>query len=411
MRAALRRLRAHPWLSGGTAVVLLAGAATGVYFGTRNSPANAATASTRTVTVTTGTVKQSVSATGTLAPAHEEQLNFLVSGQVTGVSAVTGARVHKGQALATINSAALAASKAQAQASVASAQAKVDSDESSGATSTQTDADTAALTAAKNQLASARSQLAEATLTSPIDGVVAAVNLTVGQSVSGSASGSGNGGSGNGGSGNGGSGSGGSDATSAQVLVISTDSWLVNASVDASSVGLLKTGEQAQLTVTGADATVYGTIASIGLVSSSSSSGTASYPVVVDVTGSPAGLHDGADVTASLIYKQVTGLVIPTTALHRNTDGSEYVEQVKNGTTVHTTVHVGLSAGGESQITSGLSEGDQVQVEIPQISRSGASNGQTGRNGFGGGNFPGGVILPGGGKFPGGLNRVVNGGN
>ncbi len=59
--------------------------------------------------------------------------------------------------------------------------------------------------------------------------------------------------------------------------MISTDSWLVNATVDATSVGLIKAGEQAQLTVTGASDTIYGTIASVGLISSSTS-GTAELP-------------------------------------------------------------------------------------------------------------------------------------
>lgn len=123
MRAALRRLRAHPWLCAAIAFVLAAGGVAGGYFGTRGTAASAATAQTRTETVTTGTVKQTVSATGTLAPAQEEQLNFLVSGQVTTVAATTGQKVRKGQALATVDSAALAAAQAQARAQVASAQA------------------------------------------------------------------------------------------------------------------------------------------------------------------------------------------------------------------------------------------------------------------------------------------------
>jgi multidrug efflux pump subunit AcrA (membrane-fusion protein) len=81
MRAVLRRVRAHPWRSGVAAVVLVAAAGVGTYFGTRGDPASAATASTRTQTVSTGTVKQAVSATGTLAPAQQENLNFAVSGQ------------------------------------------------------------------------------------------------------------------------------------------------------------------------------------------------------------------------------------------------------------------------------------------------------------------------------------------
>ena len=322
-------------------VLALAGAGTGTYLSVSGgSSASAQQATTTTQTVSTGTIRQSVSATGTLAPAKEEDLNFAAAGSVTKVAVKTGQHVTKGQVLAKVDSAALASAVAQAKSSVASARSKVDDDETNSASATQLSADKTALTAAKNQLASAKTQLADATLRSPITGAVAAVNLTVGQTVSGGSSNS--------------SAQGSDSSSTAQVLVISTDKWIVNATVDASSVGLIKTGDQAQLTVTGADQTVYGTIKSIGLVSSSTS-GTASYPVVVDVTGTQKGLHDGASVTATLIYKQLSNvLVIPQTALHRNSDGSTYVEQVVNGKTVQTTVKTGLSSGGQVQIKSGL---------------------------------------------------------
>jgi multidrug efflux pump subunit AcrA (membrane-fusion protein) len=378
---------------------VLAAAGVGIYAGTSGS--SAAAAPTTTVqTVATGTIKQSVSATGTLAPTSTENLNFSVSGQVTSVAVKAGQKVAKGQKLATIDSAALAASVAQVEATVANDQAKVDDDASTGATDTQTAADTAALTAASNQLTSAKAQLAAATMTSPIDGVVATVDLSVGQSVSGSSSSStGSSGAGStGGAGGAGGAAGGtgaaatssSSSTTAQILVISTDAWIVNASVDSTSVGLIKTGEQAQLSVTGATGTVYGTIASIGLVSSSTG-GTASYPVVVDVTGSPAGLYDGANVTATLIYKQLTNvIVIPATALHRNSAGGEYVDKQVNGTSVQTTVQVGIASGGQTQIVSGLAAGDKIVVAVPQVTGRTGGTGTGGAGGAGGG-FGGGA--------------------
>jgi macrolide-specific efflux system membrane fusion protein len=415
-----RTIKRHPWISAIVVALVLVGAGLGTYFGTRDDNAAAATATTTTETVNTGTIRQTVSATGTLAPANQENLNFSVSGQVTRVSVSEGQRVTKGQTLATINSAALSAAVAQAESTVASDQARLDDDNSNSASDTQIAADQAALTAANNQLDTAQQQLASATLTSPIDGIVATVNLTVGQSVSGSGGNNGNSNNGNSNNGNGNSGgdgnngngnssgsndsSNGSNSSDPQFLVISTNSWIVNASVDANSVGLIKVGNQAQLSVTGASDTVYGTIASIGLVSSSSSSsGTASYPVVIDVTGTPSGMHDGADVTATLIYKQLSNvLVVPTLALHRNASGGTYVEQVKNGKTVQTTVQPGIASGGQTQIVSGLSAGDQIVV--PQIR---IGNGT--RNGNGNetrGNFPGGgqFQIPGGGEFvvPGG---------
>jgi macrolide-specific efflux system membrane fusion protein len=413
MKAMFRRLRGHPWWTTVVVAVVVVGAGAAVFAGTRSSSA-ATAAPTTTQTVATGTIKQSVSTTGTVAPTSQENLNFSVSGQVTAVKVKVGQTVTKGQTLATVDSASASASVAQAKATVASDQAKVDDDDTNGATDTQTAADQAALTAANNQLTSAKTQLAAATMTSPIDGVVASLDLTVGQSVSGSASsGSGTGTSGSGGTGatgGGGGAAGGSTSSSSstsstpQILVISTDSWIVNATVDASSVGLIKTGDQAQLTVTGATATVYGTIYSIGLVSSST--GTASYPVVVAVTGSPSGLHDGAAATGTLIYKQLSNvLVVPTTALHRTSSGGEYVEKSVNGKAVQTTVKVGVSSGGQTQITSGLAAGDKIIV--PQVQFGGGANRSSGTTGGTTPGFPGGGA---GGGFGGGAGGGFGGG-
>lgn len=370
-------------------VIVLVGTGLGIYFGFSggSTPAAAAT-TTRTETIATGTIKQSVSASGTLAPAQDDSLSFSSSGVVTSVSATVGQAVTKGQALATINSASLAATVAQDQATVASDQAKVDDDTTNDVTAAQLAADKAALTAAQNQLVSAQTALAGATLISPIDGVVAAVGLTVGQSVSGSSSG------GTGATG----GSTTSTTSSSAIEVISTSSWLVNASVDATSVGLIQANDQAQLTITGSTAAVFGTISSIAVVSSSTS-GTASYPVVIAVTGSPTGLHDGEAVTATLIYKQLTNvIVVPTEALHRSSSGSEYVEKMVNGKAVQTTVVVGIASGTQTQVTSGLVAGDVVQIQQAVRTGTGTGTGATTRQSGTTGGFPGG----GTGGFPAG---------
>ncbi|MCW2498209.1 biotin/lipoyl-binding protein [Jatrophihabitans sp.] len=413
MNSTLRRLRSRPWLAASVLAVIVAAAAVGTYFGTKgdSSASAASTAATvSTQTVSTGTITQSVAATGTLAPAEDENLNFAVSGTVTSVAVKVGQTVTKGQKLATASSTALAVTVAQAKSSVASAQARVDDDETNDVDATELAADKAALTAADNQLTSAKASLADATLTSPITGAVVAVNLTTGEAVSGSSSSSGGGGTGGGG------GSTTSSTTSdAQVEVISTGSWIVNATVDSTSVDLIKASDQAQLTVTGSTDTVYGTIDSIGLVSSSTGS-TASYPVVIDVTGKQTSLHDGSSVTATLIYKQLSNVVVvQTLALQRDSSGGDYVEKVVNGKAVKTTVKTGLVSGTETQITSGLVAGDKVQITIPARIAGTNTTGRTGtgtEGGFGGGfgggegGFGGGT----GGGFGGGTGGGFGGG-
>jgi len=379
-----------------SAVVVLAAAGAGCGYWISQSGSGtsaAATPTTTTQTVSTGTIQQSVSASGTLAPAEDESLNFSSPGVVTSVRVSEGQRVKKGQQLATIDSASLAATVAQNKATVAEDKARVSSDEDGDASDAQLAADKAALVAARNQLSSAKAALAGATLTSPIDGVVAAVNLAVGQSVSGP---------GSNGSANG---QAGSSSSSAQIEVISTDSWIVNATVDAASVDLIKVGDQAQLSITGySGGTVYGTISSIAVLPASSSD-TASYPVVIAVTGSKSGLHDGQDVTATLIYKQLSNvIVVPTLALHRNSSGGEYVDKVVDGKVVQTTVQIGAVSGLQTQITSGLSAGDKIQVQQFTARRTGGNSGQPTeitRGNFGGGKVGGGTF-GGGGAFGGG---------
>src|SRR6202012_3859591 len=101
--------------------------------------------------------------------------------------------------------------------------------------------------------------------------------------------------------------------------------------------------------------------------------------VVIAVTGSPAGLHDGEAVTAALIYKQLADVVeVPVTALHRTSAGGEYVDKLVDGKVVQTTVGVGISSGAETQITSGLSAGDTIQIQQLVPSRTGT--GTTGRS-------------------------------
>jgi hypothetical protein len=133
--------------------------------------------------------------------------------------------------------------------------------------------------------------------------------------------------------------------------------------------------------------------------------------VKIAVTGSPSGMHDGADVTATLIYTQLSDVVvIPSTAVHRASTGERYVDKVVDGKTVQTTVEVGISSGLQTQIVSGLAAGDQIVVPQLQLSgsgsggRGGSSTGGEVPGGFrGGGEFTGrGGSSTGGGGFPGG---------
>lgn len=227
----------------------------------------------RVVAVTAGDISQTVSTSGTLAPADTENLSFSTSGQVTAVNVKAGQQVTKGSVLATLDSAALQSQVTSAQASVDSASAKLSNDQANNSSAAQLQSDQANLAAAQAQLASAQASLNGATLTAPIDGTVAAVNLTVGQQLSGSGtggtslSGSGTGsgrsngqsGSGNSGFGGGGNNSSSSNSSSSnsssssssstpQIQMISTGAFVVNLNVDDTQIGRIAVGQAATVT-------------------------------------------------------------------------------------------------------------------------------------------------------------------
>jgi macrolide-specific efflux system membrane fusion protein len=398
------------------ALLVVAGA-TATWVKTRPSTAAATGPVTRMVTVSTGTIQQAVAASGTIQPATTSNLSFGAAGQVTAVKVAQGQKVRVGQVLATMSSASLTSQVAGAKATLASDQARLSTDQTAAASAAQLAADQASITVAQAQLADAQAALAGATLTSPITGTVTAVNLTVGQQLGASGSGSSSsssagGGSGQpgGGSGSGSSASGSSGASSTasstgQIQVISTSSYIVNASVGAADLANIAKGNQVTITTAGSRTPVFGLVTSIGIVASSSS-GSSTFPVVISVTGSPSGLYAGSSATVSIIYRQLSNvLVVPTLAVTRS-NGNAFVTVDKNGVKSQQPITVGLSSGGSTQVVSGLSGGEVVVEPVP-VARSGGTGG--GFGGFGGGGFGGGGGFRGGGGGFGGGAPGANG--
>jgi macrolide-specific efflux system membrane fusion protein len=376
-------------LQGLVAVVALVavGAVGGWWWGSRDTATTAsATERTRLVAAALGTVKQSVSATGTIEPAHQSTAWFTSSGTVTSVAVAVGDKVTKGQRLATIDASTLADAVTLAQASVSAAQDQVNSSTTSDAIASAK----AQLASAQSQLADARTALAGATLRAPLAGTVASVGLAVGDNIGNSGA-------------TGGGGAGATSSSSSGIEVVNTSSWVVNATVSSGDLGQLKKGLQATITPSGASVPIFGTVRSVGVVASSSSSGTAEFPVVIDVTGHPSGLYAGTTATVAITVKQLTDvLTVPTLAV-RTTNGRTTVQLSKNGVVTTVPVTVGGVYGTTTEITEGLSEGDEVVVTVRSFtgpSTSGSSGTQRTRTGFPGGDFPGGG-LPGG-RPPGG---------
>jgi membrane fusion protein, macrolide-specific efflux system len=368
----------------GVAVVLIGGATGLSLWLTSDSPATGLVVTNQVVSVTTGTMQQTVAASGTLEPANEANLNFAVSGTVTAVDVKAGQVVKTGQVLATVGTSALQADVDAAQAQLAAADSQLSSDQASGASASSVDSDEASVTSAESSLSTAETSLSDASLTSTIAGTVASVSLTVGQQVSGS--------------GGGGSASSSGSGSSGQVVVIGTSSYIVNTTVDDTQIGQIAQGDQATITPTGSTTVDYGTVSSIGLIASSSSN-VASFPVVISVTGDPSGLYAGSTADISIIVKQLNDVTeIPTAALTFS-NGKAQVTQVIGSQHVTRSVTVGEADAGETQILSGIKAGDKVLERVVTFKGTGTGTPGSLFGGTGGGK---GLIGGGGGGFGGG---------
>lgn len=369
---------------------------------------DAATATPLTAQASSGTVKQTVSATGTIEPARTADLDFAVAGTVTKVYVKAGDRVAEGQAIAAVDDSALIASRTAARASYDAALTQHATDVDADASDVQLAADQTAVLSAKAQLDAAIQDVRDAVLRSTIKGTVSSIDLAVGDVVSGS--GSSSGGSGSGGAGVSSAASTGSTTSSTAVTVTSTNAFVVSATVSADDAATVKKGMQAQITLTGASAPIYGTVSSVGLVAQTSSSGAAAFPVEIAVTGAQRSVYAGTTATASITVKQTDDvLTVSSRAIRTDAadDNATYVMKMVGGKAVKTPVEVGTVYGSTTEITSGLADGDTVQIPgitIPSGSGSGSGGSGSGSGGSRTGNdggFPGGG-LPAGGAFPGG---------
>lgn len=366
----------------------------------RPGTGSSATTQYRTETVSEGTLKSTVSASGTLEPAQESELSFPASGTVSSVDVAVGDSVTTGETLATIDPSALKVALQSAQADLTAAQDSLTSlEDSSDSSAAAIAAAQATVTVKQNAVTQAQSNLTGATLTAPFDGVVAAVNIAAGDTTGSSSTGGG--GSGAGSEGSDASSTTTSGTSSDAITVIGKGTFTVSTSVSASDVGTIKKGMQATITASGVTEDVFGTVSSVGVVAttSSGSSGSSTFPVTVKVTGTHTDLLPGSSVTVAITTKQLTNVLSVSTEAITTDNGSTYVQRLVNGKEVQTKVTLGAVIGQSTVITGGLSSGDQVVIASFRAARA---SGSSSARSFGGtGTFPAGGFGGGGEGFGG----------
>lgn len=355
-----QRRRWHPavWFGLGALTVIVLAVAAGLFLVRPN--AQGPVTETRVARATVSTEQASVSVGGTLAPRDRADLNFSSPGTVTSVAVQVGQKVGKGALLARIDDSQLRDAVELARAGLNAAQASLNEARDAKASSTQIASARAQVNSASARLRSAQGDLAEASLTAPIAGVVASVDISAGDQVGSGASAAQNGSAAGASSGLAGV-SGAATTSTAQIVVISPDAWLVEATVGSADVAKLKRGQQVRVSLDGTTTTASGTLDSVGIVATTSGGSTV-FPVVVRLTDNPAGLYDGANATASVITETLADVLTVPTAAVTNRDGRHSVQKMVSGQPTHTDVTVGRVFGDRTQILSGLSAGDEVQI-------------------------------------------------
>jgi HlyD family secretion protein len=247
----------------------------------------------------------------------------------------------------------------------------------SGSTSQNTDtpqqiaSDQADIDTAQAQLTSAEQSLKEATLTSPINGTVVSVGITVGDTVS-------------------------AGSSTEIITIIGTNAYEVQGTLDSSQVPSIKVGQSASVEVDGANGAMDGTVSQVGPVQSSN--GSYSYPVIVALPSSANTMFSGSSANITITTGSVSNVVAVPTSAVQSLNTRTYVLELDKGELTRKVIKVGMIGNEYTQVLSGLSPGQSVVLAdyseaVPSTStnttRFGGLGGLGGGGGVFGGGFPG----------------------
>jgi multidrug efflux pump subunit AcrA (membrane-fusion protein) len=233
--------------------------------------------------------------------------------------------------------------------------------------------DQADIDQAEATLVAAKASLRGATLRAPAAGTVAQVDLAVGDTAS---------------------------TGSTAVTILGKGVTTVTIAASSTQVAELKAGQSASVEPAGAAAPLAATVTRISTVPGSDSSSTTTYPVTVTLARTDLSLLAGAtaavDVTVGTAHDVLT---VPTSAVSNGA-----VEVLRDGTPTTVRVTTGVVGPTRTQVTGGVSEGDQVVLADLSESVPTSTN-QDSTRGFGGGGSTGGF----GGTLTGGFGGTGRG--
>jgi multidrug resistance efflux pump len=199
-------------------------------------------------------------------------------------------------------------------------------------------ADQSAVDAANASLALAQQQLSQASIVSPLTGVVSSVGLTVGQQAT-------------------------AGSTTTAVDVIDPTGHGVTLSVDVTKIPQVKVGDKATVVPDGSTTPLAATVSYVAAAPTSSSS--TAYNVQLAFTSNPTKLRDGVQAAVTITTAQaVNALAVPTSAVnHRG--AINYVLVLNGSTTKAQLITVGSVGAIYTQVVQGLTAGQRVVLANP----------------------------------------------
>lgn len=379
------------------------------YFGYKQFLSKPAAPQYQTAQVVKGTLVTSVSASGNITTANNVTITIQASGVVKEVLVKNGDTVSQGQTIATLTldqasqqkQAAAYASYLTAKNTLDAANAKYNSLQNTlfvanqklindavargllttdptyieeNATWLQSEADyknqATVISAAQSSFVAASLNLSQlsSTITAPAAGVIKGLTITPGATITLSSSSS-------------------SSTSTSQVLGSVYQIGPIQAQVNLSEVDSVNVSEGQQATMTldaFLNSTFTGKVASIntnGVVSS----GVTVYPAVIVFDSGNDHIYPNMGVNAKIITKVKNDVILVPNAAVSTNNGESTVRVMKNNTVTSVPVEMGDSNDTQTEITSGVNEGDQVVTSITQTTRSTSTTSPFGstRGGFG----------------------------
>ncbi len=368
-----------------------------------------------TVTYTTGTVQKttlvsSIDGTGNIELPDTASVAPTVSGEVSDLQVKMGDTVEKEQVLFTLINPQLDVAVAEAQNAydkavlavdsarfdLTSAQTSLASSYNSGSTAltirqskaSVTSAELAitaaqtAVTSAQIALDQAKDDAAARTVTAPLAGVITALSVEDGSTAGGSGG-------------------------SAAVTITDPDVYQATITLAESDISTVEVGQRAMLTFDALpDLNLIGQVTRVD-TTGANESGVVSYGVVITPEVMDASIKGGMTVSVSIITATAQDVLAVPSAAVKSSAAGKYVQILENGQPVKVTVEVGMSNDAYTEITSGLTEGQEIIVATTSSGSTVTTESQRQGNMLGQGGFiidgngpPAGGFPSGGGSFP-----------